>query len=320
MFKLRILGSVALAVLMLAAVAMAQRTGGGAARSGMRGAMVGGMVGGSGGAATGAKIGVAAGVTQNVAQRSQNRQAMNSETQSRTQYESSAAYQNTQHSNFNDSPPNVLATTAVVAAVTPGTPASRNATTTTTTTTTPATTMPATPAAAAPATPAVAAAQAGEAIVRKAGKPVVGITYPDDWKQKAGESFVTATSPEGNAWAVIARIDDAKDKDAGIKIVKDGLDKYLQEIQYDEPTTTERGALLVTGSGKIKKTGLPVVFATGVFNVSPQQIAGAAFFADENVEDQYKEAVRFMCQTIRGESDFTEQPHEVAKPVIRDQK
>ena len=37
--------------------------------------------------------------------------------------------------------------------------------------------------------------------------------------------------------------------------------------------------------------------------------------ADKNIEDQYKEAVRYMCQTIRGEKDFTEKEHEVAKPV-----
>ena len=306
MSKLRILGSVALAVLMLAAVAMAQRTGGGAARSGMRGAMVGGMVGGSGGAATGAKIGVATGVTQNVAQRSANRQAMDSETQARTQYESTAAYQSAQHSNFDESSPDLLVTTAAVAAITPGTPATRNATT------------PATSTVTAPATSAVTAAPSGEAIIRKAGKPVLGITYPSDWKQKASENYVTAVSPKGNAWSVIARIEAAKDKEAGIGIVKQGLDKYLQDIQYDDPTTTERGALLITGSGKGKKTGLPVVFAAGVFETSPGQIGGAAFVVDENVEDHYKEAVRFMCQTIRGETDFTEQTREVAKPVIRD--
>ena len=70
MRKLRILGAVALAVLMTAPDALAQRRGGGggAARSGMRGAMVGGMAGGSEGAKKGAKAGVAVGVTRNVAE------------------------------------------------------------------------------------------------------------------------------------------------------------------------------------------------------------------------------------------------------------
>ena len=99
------------------------------------------------------------------------------------------------------------------------------------------------------------------------------------------------------------------------KKLKEGLEKYLQNIEYDELTKTERGALLITGEGKAKKSGIPVVFAVGVFNASPEQLAGAAFVADKNIEDQYKEAVRYMCQTIRGEKDFTEKEHEVAKPV-----
>ena len=58
------------------------------------------------------------------------------------------------------------------------------------------------------------------------------------------------------------------------------------------------------------------MFAAGVFNTSPEQIAGVAFVVDKNVEEHYKEAVRYMCQTIRGEKDFTEKEHEVAKPVF----
>ena len=160
-----------------------------------------------------------------------------------------------------------------------------------------------------------ATATGDEAIIRKDGKPIVGITYPADWKQKAGKNYVSAISPKGNAWSVIATLDGAKDKEAGIKKVKQGLEKYLQDIEYDELTKTERGALLITGTGKGKKTGIPVVFAAGVFEAGPGQLAGTAFVVDKNVEDHYKEAVRYMCQTIRGEKDFTEQEHEVAKPV-----
>ena len=122
MGKLRILGAVALAVLMTAPDALAQRRGGGggAARGGMRGAMVGGMAGGSEGAAKGAEVGVAAGATRNVAERSADRRAMDSETQSRTEYESSDEYQNAQHSDFNEAPPEVLITSQSDESATPG--------------------------------------------------------------------------------------------------------------------------------------------------------------------------------------------------------
>jgi hypothetical protein len=200
------------------------------------------------------------------------RNAMDAETQSRTQYESSAEYQSAQHSDFDEAPPEVLATSAAGQSPTPG----------------------------------------GEAIIRKDGKPIVGITYPSDWKQKAGDNYVTATSPKGNAWSVIATLEGAKDKEAGIARVRQGIEKYLQDVQYDGLTKTERGALLVTGAGKARKSGIPVVFAAGIFEAGPGQLAGAAFIADQNAEDHYKEAVRYMCQTIRGEKDFT---HEVAKPI-----
>ena len=161
MVKLRILGAVALGMLMLAPDSMAQRRGGGggggggAARSGVRGAMVGGMANGSEGAKKGAKAGVAVGVTRNVAERSADRRVVDSETQTRTAYESSDAYTSAQHSNFNESPPEVLGTS------------SSNET----------------------------ATEGDEAIVEKDGKPIVGMTFPSNWKQKAGKISVSATSP-----------------------------------------------------------------------------------------------------------------------------
>jgi hypothetical protein len=277
MRSLRILGAVALAVLMTAPDAMAQRRGGGggAARGGMRGAMVGGMAGGSEGAKKGAAVGVAAGATRAAVNRSADRRAMDSESQSRSEYESSDEYANDQHSDFNESPPEVLIT----------------------------------------AQSDETATQRGDAIIREDGKPIVGITYPSTWKQKEGKNYVTATSPKGNAWSAIATLDSPKDKEAGITKVKEGLGKYLQNIKYDELTKTERGALLLTGEGKAKKSGIPVVFAIGIFNASPEQLAGAAFVSDKNIEDQYKEAVRYMCQTIRRANDFTVEEHKVAKPV-----
>ena len=60
-------------------------------------------------------------------------------------------------------------------------------------------------------------------------------------------------SAKGNAWSVIAILDGVKDKQAGIKKVKQGLEKYLKDIDYDDLTKTERGALLITGTGKGKE-------------------------------------------------------------------
>ena len=272
MTKLRIVGLTALALMILAPEAMAR----GAASGGVRGAMVGGMVGGSSGAQTGAKVGAVVGATGAAVDRSQDRRGVDSETQSRTQYESSTAYQNAPHSDYNAAPPEVMTTSPPDQSATPG----------------------------------------GEAIIRKDGKPIVGITFPSDWKQKAGDNSVSATSAKGNAWSGIATLDGVKDKEAGIQKVKQGLEKYLQNIDYDDPTKTEGGALLITGTGKAKKSGVDVVFAAGVFDAGPGKLAGVAFVVDENVDDRYKEAVRYTCKTIRVEKDFTAQKQEVAKPVI----
>ncbi len=89
MTKLRIVGLTALALMILAPEAMAR----GAASGGVRGAMVGGMVGGSSGAQTGAKVGAVVGATGAAVDWSQDRRGVDSETQSRTQYQSSTAYQ-----------------------------------------------------------------------------------------------------------------------------------------------------------------------------------------------------------------------------------
>ena len=101
MSTLRILGLATLALLMLAPDAWAR----GAVSGGMRGAAVGGMMGGSSGAATGAKIGVVTGAAQGAAQRSQDRNNMDAETQARTQYYTTPAYQNAQYSNYNEAHP-----------------------------------------------------------------------------------------------------------------------------------------------------------------------------------------------------------------------
>ncbi len=278
MTQLRIIAVAALALVVLAADGMAQRRTGGAVSSGVRGAMVGGLVGGEGAAKKGAAIGAVAGATRTVTQSAQQRSAVNAEAQARTQYQSSAEYQAAQHSNFNEAPPEVL-----VAA----------------------------PAAGSSASGKVAGNVAPktddkpvETVIRKNGQPALGITYPSDWKQKAEDRHVSAVTADGHGWSVIALLNGLKDKQAGITKAKQGLEKSLQDVKYDDPTETERGALLVTGTGKGKKSGVEVVFAVGIFESGPGQLAGAAFIVDKSDEDHYKEAVRSACETIRGEKDF----------------
>jgi hypothetical protein len=269
MTKLQILGVPALVLVILAADAVAQRRGGGAVSGGVRGAVVGGLVGGSGGAQTGARVGAVAGAT---------RAAVDREAQRRAEYQASPEYQNAPRSNFNTAPPQVLATTASAETAAP----------------------------AATAPPAAAPSSGGEAVVRKDGKPVLGITYPAGWKQTIGDRSVSAVSADGQAYSMIATVEWAADKPAGIAKVKQGLEQYLQDVTYDEPTETKRGALVVTGAGKGKKSGVPVVFAAGVFDTGPRQVAGAAFVVDARIEDHYKETIRQICQTIRLADQFAE--------------
>jgi hypothetical protein len=242
----------------------------------MRGAVVGGMAGGSEGAKKGAKVGVVAGATRGVAGRTADRQAMNSESQSRSEYESSTEYESAQHSDFSESPPDLLVS-----------PSDKSAT------------------------------AGGEAILKKDGKPIVAITYPSDWKQKEGDNSVSAVSKKGNAWSGLALLDGVKDKQDGIKKLKQGLEKCLKDIEYDEVTKTDRGALLITGSGKGKKAGTEATFAVAVFEAAPKQLAGVAFIVDKSVDERYKEAARSIVETIQVEKDLAGEKHEVAKPVSR---
>ena len=238
---------------------MPRLNGGGAVRTG-RGAVVGGLVGGESGAATGAKIGVVTGAARSVG----------AEAQARAQYQSTPAYQSAPHSDFNQAPPQVLVTAPGGA-------------------TAPATTAP----------PAATTAPGGEAILRKNGKPVVGITFPPDWKQGGGDRYLSGVSADGQAYAMLAALEGAADKQEGINKVKQGLLQYLQDIKYDDMTETKRGALVVTGTAKGKKSGVDVVFASGVLDAGAGQIVGAAFVVDSKIEDYYKETIRHICQTIR---------------------
>jgi hypothetical protein len=267
MYKLHILGVSALALTMLTPDVVAQRRGGGAVSSGVRGAMVGGLVGGESGAQTGAKVGVVAGAT---------RSAVDREAQRRAEYQTGAQYQNAPRSDFAAAPPQVLETTPAQA------------------------TAP--PAATAPATGVKPTG--GEVVIRKAGKPVIGVTYPSDWKQATGDRHVSAVSADGQAYSMIVTLEGVADKQAGIAKVQNGLGQYLQEIKYDDPIQTKRGALVVTGAGKAKKSGVAVVFAVGVLDAGGGQLAGAAFVVDAGIEEYYKETVRHICQTIRVADQF----------------
>ena len=167
MSKLRILGAVALAVLMSAPDAMAQRRGGGGAvRSGVRGAMVGGMVGGSSGAQTGAKVGVVAGATRALLKgpriavpwiRKPSR-APNTNPARSTRMLSTRISMKRRRRCW--SLPQWLRLPRQRRPLQPATPG-------------------------------------GEAIIRKDGKPIVGITYPSDWKQKAGETMCPPSAQSG---------------------------------------------------------------------------------------------------------------------------
>jgi hypothetical protein len=277
MSKFHMLGAGALAFLMLTPDATAQVVGG-AARGGVRGAVIGGMVGGDSGASTGARLGAVAGATR----------AVGSEVQARNQYQSTAAYQSTPRSNFSQAPPQVLATspTAVTypTAVATAPPAT-------------ATTAPATTA------PAVTAATGGEFILRK---PVLAVTFPSDWRTATGDRYISAVSGDGQAYAMLATLDAARDKAEGISQVKQMLPQYLQDIKYDEQTESKRGATVLTGTAKGKKTGVDVVFAVGVMDDGAGDVVGSAFVVDAAIEEHYKETIRHICHTIRIGHDLAE--------------
>jgi len=132
----------------------------------------------------------------------------------------------------------------------------------------------------------------------------VGITFPSDWRQKTGDNYISAASGDGQAYSMLVTLDGVADKQAGIEKVKDGLAKYLNDIKYDEPSETNNGTVVVTGTGKGKKAGVDIVFATGLFDAGKGQLAGAAFVVDSKIEDHYKEIVRSICQTIRRGDDI----------------
>jgi len=192
------------------------------------------------------------------------RAAVNRETQSRTEYQATTEYQNAVRSNFNEAPPEILGATPAGTATKPS----------------------------------------EEAVIRKDGKPIVGITFPSDWKQRTGDNYISAVSADGQAYSMLVTRDDVADKQAAIEKLKSGLAKYLSDIKYDEPSETKEGAVIVTGTGKGKKAGVDVVFAAGLFEAAKGQLVGAAFVVDAKIEDHYKDTIRGICETIRRAEDF----------------
>jgi hypothetical protein len=228
------------------------------------GAVRGGVRGAVVGEMVGGDSGAKVGAVVGATRGAVDRTAMVAETQARAQYATTPAYQTAQHSNFNQAPPQVLVTS----------PASGPA------------------------------AKGGEVVFRKDGKPVAGITFPDDWKQQATDDHVSAISSDGQAWSVFAIIDSVKDNQAGIEKAKQGLEKSLKDVKYDEPVKTKGGALVVTGTGKTMKSNINVVFAAGVLESAPGRFVGLAFVIDDNVDEQYKETARYICKTIRVAKDL----------------
>ena len=152
------------------------------------------------------------------------------------------------------------------------------------------------------------AAQAHDIVLREQGKAILGVSYPADWKQLVDKNSVVATSEDGTAWSVISTLNDIKDKAAGIPKIKEGLEEYLTEIKYDETTATDGGALVLSGKGKGKESGVEVVFTSGVFQSGPERFAGIVFIVDADIEKYYEKTILAICESVLVEADFPEEP------------
>ena len=151
---------------------------------------------------------------------------------------------------------------------------------------------------------------AHDIVLRDQGRAVLGVSYPSDWKQTVGKSHVVATSEDGTAWSVISTLDDIKDKKSGTEKIKEGLADYLKEIKYDEVTETESGSLVLSGTGKGKKSSVDLVFTSAVFESGPERFAGIVFIVDADIEKYYEKTVLAICQSVLVEADFAEEAAE----------
>lgn len=191
------------------------------------------------------------------------RTAIDRENVVRTQYQGTTEYQDAPRSNFSEVPPDVLGVAPAGSATKPS----------------------------------------GESVIKRDGKPLLGVTFPEGWNQKIGDHYISAVSKDGQVYSMFATLGGVEKK-AGITKIKAGLEGYLKDVKYDDDTETKGGALIVTGTGVAKKAGIPVVFAAGVFEADKGQLVGAAFVVDAKVDEHYKETVRGICQTIRRTEDF----------------
>jgi hypothetical protein len=189
------------------------------------------------------------------------REVLDGEGRARANYQSSAEYKNGTYSNFNDAPPDLMVV---------------------------------------PSSSSTPVATSGEVILRKDGTALIGVTYPSEWKQKGNDHMVSAVSKDGHAFAVVAILENAKDKQAGINMVKQKLEKNLQNIEFDKTAETKKGAIVMTGKGKGIKSGVNVVFAVGTAELGKApKVVAAAFVVDAAIEDHYKETIRNICETMR---------------------
>jgi heat shock protein HslJ len=97
-----------------------------------------------------------------------------------------------------------------------------------------------------------------------------------------------------------------EDQPAGIEKIKEGLQDYLKEIQYDETTKTESGSLVLSGSGKGKQSEVDLVFTSAVF-LSGKRNCGLVFIVDADIEKYYEKTVLAICESVLLEEDFAEE-------------
>lgn len=152
----------------------------------------------------------------------------------------------------------------------------------------------------------VTSTHAHDVVLREQGKAILGVSYPADWKQVIEKNHVIATSEDGQAWSVISTLDDINDQQAGLQKIKQGLEEYLKEIQYDETTKTESGSLVLSGTGKGQKSGVDLVFTSAVF-LSGQKHCGIVFIVDADIEKYYEKTVLAICESVLLEEDFAQE-------------
>ena len=163
-----------------------------------------------------------------------------------------------------------------------------------------------------PSPPAAPAAEKEDAteptpsVIKKNGKPVLGVAFPEKWAKSVGETNAWAVSLKGDAFAAIVLLNDAKDLDDGVEKLKARIEEYVDSAEFEETAQTEKGALIVIGKGKSKKSGVELVVAAGVFESGEDQVSGICYVLDKDVEELYKGTAKAIAETIRIEADFAE--------------